>query len=68
MTEDKRRVGRPVEHPRVLIVELGEVFDSYEEAAKRINGNRGAISNNLNNYLAKGGRQTHKGYHFRYVK
>ena len=68
MSEDKRRVGRPITHPRILIVELGEVFESYDEAAKRIGGNRGAISNILNNYLPRGGRQTHKGYHFKFVK
>lgn len=66
--EEKRRVGRPVNHPKILIVELGEVVESYEEAAQKVGGNRGAICNILNNYLAKGGRKVHKGYHFKFVK
>lgn len=65
--EEKRRVGRPVNHPKVLIVELKETFDSYEEAAKRIGGNRGAICNILKNHL-KTGRKVHMGYHFKFTE
>lgn len=66
--EEKRRVGRPVNHPKILIVELDKVVESYEEAAKAVGGNRGAICNILNNYIPGRGRKIHKGYHFQFIE
>lgn len=57
------RKGRPSKHPPILIVELGEVFPSYEAAAKRIGGRRACV------YLClRRMRRTHHGYSFEYVK
>lgn len=64
MKEKRDKPGRPPNHPRILIVELGVVVDSYEEAAKLIGGNRGAICNIL---TGTGNRSTHMGYHFKFV-
>ena len=62
-TRKKRTVGRPCEDfKKVRIIETGEVFDSYREAANAIRGNRSCV------YLAlKGWRKGHKGYTFEYV-
>ena len=57
-----RKNGRPLENNRkVRIVETGEVYDNYVEAAKAINGNRTCV------YLClKGNRPKHLGYSFEY--
>lgn len=63
------RPGRPClkdsEGLQILIVELGEVFDSYSEAANRIGGRRSGVYSCLR---GTGRRRTHMGYTFRYVK
>ena len=64
-----RRPGRPNLYESkglmVLIVELGEVFKSYSEAAARIGGRRSGVHACLN---GSKGRQTHMGYHFKLVR
>lgn len=58
---DKR--GRPVHHPKILILETGEVCSSYNEVAKKVGGNRGNV------YLCLiGMRRNVNGYHFRYLR
>ena len=47
---------------RIRIVETGEVYESLSECARRIGGDKGAISKCLAGKLS-----THKGYHFEYV-
>lgn len=59
------RVGRPVNHPRVMINETGEIFDSYEDAAKAIGGRRSGVHACLR---GTGNRRTHKGYTFKFVE
>ena len=50
-------------HPCIRIKETGELFTSYNKAAKAIDGNRGCV------YLClKGMRKKHKGYSFEFVK
>ena len=49
----------------MLIVELGEVFKSYSEAAARIGGRRSGVHACLN---GSKGRKTHMGYTFKFVK
>lgn len=44
----------------VKIIETGEVFSSYSECARYINGSKRHVGE-----CAEGIRQTHKGYHFR---
>lgn len=64
MSRKKRysKKGRPPKHPKILIVETGEVFDSYNEVAKRVGGNRGNV------YLCMiGMRHNVNGYHFKYI-
>ena len=60
--EKSRKNGRPLENNRrVRIVETGNVYDNYVEAAKAINGNRACV------YLClKGERPKHLGYSFEY--
>lgn len=59
------RVGRPINHPKVMIVETGEVYDSYEEAAKAIGGRRSGVHACLR---GTGNRRTHMGYTFKFVE
>lgn len=60
--EKNRKNGRPLQNSKpVRIVETGEVYSNYVEAAKAINGNRSCV------YLClKGYRVKHKGYTFAY--
>lgn len=59
------RRGRPINHPRVLVIETGEVYDSYEDAAKAIGGRRSGVYACLR---GTGNRRTHMGFHFRFVE
>lgn len=54
--------GRPPKHKPVRIVELDEVYKSYESAASRIGGNRGNIM-----LCLLGDRKSCRGYTFEYV-
>lgn len=58
--EDNR--GRPINHWPVQINETGEVYVSYADAARAINGHKGDIL-----LCLRGLRFSHKGYTFRYV-
>lgn len=58
----KPQLGRPVNHPKIQVIETGAVYTSYEETAKAINGNRGNILQCL-----RGLRQHCNGYTFKYV-
>lgn len=59
-----RGAGRPAEnHTKVRIVETGEIFKNYREAAEAIDGNRGCVL-----LCLKGWRPSHKGLHFEYVE
>jgi hypothetical protein len=59
------KVGRPLTlNRKVMIVETGEVFDNYIEAAKAIDGNRSCVYLCLDPLVL---RHSHKGYHFEYV-
>lgn len=54
--------GFPVNHPPVRIVELDEVYKTYDQVASRIGGQKGNI------YLCLiGDRTSHKGFTFEYV-
>lgn len=54
--------GRPINHWPVQINETGEVYVSYADAARAINGHKGDIL-----LCLRGLRFSHKGYTFRYV-
>lgn len=62
MKRRERKNGRPIENNRpVRIVETGQVYKNYIEAANAINGNRACV------YLClRGDRPTHMGYSFVY--
>lgn len=47
----------------IRIVEIGEVYESISECARRIGGCQASISNCL-----AGKQSTHRGYHFEYVR
>lgn len=59
------RPGRPVNHPPIMIIETGEVFDSYEDVAKAIGGRRSCVHSCL---CGSGNRRTHMGFTFKFVK
>lgn len=58
-----KKSGRPpTRNQKVRIIETGEVFKNYREAAEAINGNRSCV------YLClEGYRPHHLGYTFEYV-
>lgn len=49
---------------KILVVETGEIFDSYNEVAKHIGGTSWGVSRCLDNNHP---HKTHKGYHFEFV-
>lgn len=58
----KRKNGRPLENDKpVRIIETGEIYPNYVEAAKAIDGNRSCVYLCLNGF-----RKRHKGYTFVY--
>ena len=63
-SEKTKKNGRPpTENQKVRIVETGEIFNNYREAAESINGNRSCV------YLClKGYRKQHLGFTFEYVE
>ena len=64
MSREKFKNGRPLINDRpVRIIETGEVFKNYIEAAKAIDGSRSCV------YLClTGNRASHKGYSFEYAE
>lgn len=61
--DSHKKNGRPpTENRKVMIVETGEIFNNYREAAEAINGNRSCV------YLClKGYRKRHMGCRFEYI-
>ena len=63
MKEDLKRLrqrpGRPVDHDPVILIETGEVFETFTEAAKAIDGDRSGVRR-----VAQGTQSHHKSYHF----
>lgn len=55
--------GRPPAHLPIQNVETGDIFETYTEAAKAINGDRTNVRR-----VANGTQSQHKGYHFIFVK
>lgn len=53
------KAGRPPEHPPVMLVETGEIFETYTEAAKAIKGDRTNVRR-----VAMGTQAHHKGHRF----
>lgn len=60
----KTKRGRP-STTKIRIVETGKVVTGYSQAAKEVNGNRGCVYLCLNNPYS---RNSHKGYHFKFVR
>lgn len=62
MNREKKN-GRPIENNRpVKILETGEVYSSYRDAADAVNGDRSCVWQ-----CVKGYRVKHKGYTFVYT-
>ena len=56
------RPGRPPKHLPVMLIETGDIFETYTEAAKFISGDRTNVKR-----VAYGVQSHHKGYHFIFV-
>ena len=56
----KKHPGKPPAHPPVVVVETGEIFDTFKEAAEAIGGDRSNVRR-----VAYGVQSHHKGYHFK---
>lgn len=57
-----KKPGRPPTHLPIRIIETGDIFDTYSDAAKAIGGDRTNIRR-----VACGTQSHHKGYHFEFV-
>ena len=55
----EKKVGRPPNHPPIMLVETGEIFETYTEAAKAIGGDRTNVRR-----VAYGTQSHHKGHRF----
>lgn len=60
--ENKKHRGRPINHKKVRVIETGNIYKSYADAAKAIQGHKGDIL-----LCLRGHRKRHKGYSFEYV-
>jgi hypothetical protein len=60
--EQKRKRGRPVEHPRIVNLELRKTYHTYTEAAEDIKGSRFGVRK-----VCEGTQRHHHGYHFRWI-
>ena len=58
-----KKRGKPLTHSPVLHVETGNVYETYTEAAKAVNGNRWGVR-----YTAMGIQSKHKEQHFVYIR
>ena len=56
----KQRPGKPPDHPKIILIETGEIFDTFTEAAEAIGGDRTNVRR-----VACGLQSHHKGYHFK---
>lgn len=56
----KKRPGRPPNHPPVMNLETGEIFETFKEAADAIGGDRANVRR-----VAYGVQSHHLGYHFK---
>ena len=54
-----KKPGKPPNHPPVLLLETGEIFGTYKEAAEAIGGDGSNVRR-----VAHGIQSHHKGYHF----
>lgn len=51
--------GKPPNHPPVIILETGEIFDTYKDAANAVGGDGSNVRR-----VVRGIQSHHKGYHF----
>lgn len=54
--------GKPPKHPRIVILETGEVFDTFKEVADAIGGDKSNVRR-----VVYGVQASHKGYHFKFL-
>ena len=59
MCHSYRRPGKPPNHPPIVVLETGEIFDTFKEAADSIGGDGSNVRR-----VAYGVQSHHKGYHF----
>lgn len=60
---EKKKPGRPVSHPPVLVVETGMIFPTFTEAAESIGGSRWGVMR-----CCERVQKNHHGKKFRYVE
>lgn len=54
--------GKPPKHPPIVILETGEVFHTFKEAADAIGGDKSNVRR-----VVYGVQSNHKGYHFQFL-
>ena len=54
--------GKPPNHPKIVLVETGEIFDTFKEAADAIGGDKANVRR-----VARGIQESYRGYHFKFL-
>ncbi len=54
--------GKPPAHPPIVLVETGEIFDTFKEAADAIGGDKTNVRR-----VVYGIQASYKGYHFQFL-
>lgn len=62
-TSKHKRPGKPVNHPPIINLDTGEVFETYTEAGQSVGGSRFGVMK-----CCTGLQSNHYGYKFRFVK
>jgi len=57
-----KKRGRPPTHPKVIMLETGEIFDTFKEAADAVGGDKANVRR-----VVYGVQSHHKGYHFAFL-
>lgn len=65
MSRNKKydRPGKPITHPRIINLDTGDIFNTYTEAGKSVNGSRFGVMK-----CCTGMQSEHHGVKFRFVK
>jgi hypothetical protein len=62
-TNKRKRPGKPVNHPPIINLDTGEVFETYTEAGRSVGGSRFGVMK-----CCTGLQNHHYGYKFRFIK
>ena len=62
MPKSFSKPGKPPNHPPIVLVETGEVFDTFKDAANAIGGDKANVRR-----VVYGVQASYRGYHFKFL-